>query len=45
MDYGFLFGRDPKPFHPLVRFTGEMLGAMGGQDHPLHQRFLSLCCR
>jgi hypothetical protein len=23
VDYGFLFGRDPKPFRPLVRFSGK----------------------
>jgi phosphatidylinositol 3-kinase len=45
IDYGFLFGRDPKPFRPLVRFTSEMLAALGGSDHTLYQEFLELACR
>ena len=45
VDYGFLFGRDPKPFRPLVRFTQEMVAALGGANHPLLLEFLSVSCR
>ena len=45
VDYGFLFGRDPKPFRPQVRFTQEMVTALGGANHPLLLEFLSVSCR
>jgi hypothetical protein len=45
VDYGFLFGRDPKPFRPLVRFSVEMLSAMGGVEHEMYEEFLNLCSK
>jgi phosphatidylinositol kinase/protein kinase (PI-3 family) len=45
VDYGFLFGRDPKPFRPLVRFSGEMLSAMGGVEHEMYEEFLNSCSK
>ncbi|OQR88816.1 hypothetical protein ACHHYP_06618 [Achlya hypogyna] len=30
IDFGFLFGRDPKPLPPPFRLTPEMVSAMGG---------------
>jgi phosphatidylinositol 3-kinase len=29
VDFGFCFGRDPKPFRPPMRITQEMVNAMG----------------
>ena len=44
IDFGYIFGRDPKPFKPDLRFTQEMLMAMGGEDSPLYEKFLTLSC-
>jgi hypothetical protein len=44
VDFGYMFGRDPKPFKPQLRFTQEMLLAMGGEDSPLYEKFLEYCC-
>ena len=40
IDYGFIFGMDPKPFTPLVRFTKEMLFALGGMDSFYYNQFI-----
>jgi phosphatidylinositol 3-kinase len=44
VDFGYMFGRDPKPFKPQLRFTQEMLLAMVGEDSPLYEKFLQYCC-
>ncbi len=43
VDFGYIFGRDPKPFRPELRFTQEMMFAMGGEDSVLYKEFLSCC--
>ncbi|CAN0011221.1 unnamed protein product, partial [Sphacelaria rigidula] len=30
IDFGYIFGREPKPMAPPFRFTREMADAMGG---------------
>jgi len=32
IDFGYIFGRDPKPFPPKVKFTKDMMDAMGGKE-------------
>jgi len=45
VDFGYIFGRDPKPFAPAVRVPQEVVSALGGQDSNLFERFLALCCQ
>ena len=45
IDFGFIFGRDPKPFPPPMRLTGEMIQGMGGYDSPNYARFKAYCCQ
>ncbi|KXJ93890.1 phosphatidylinositol 3 [Microdochium bolleyi] len=33
-DFGFILGRDPKPFAPVVKLSKEMADAMGGANPP-----------
>lgn len=37
IDFGFILGRDPKPFPPPMKLCREMVEAMGGQDRSLSQ--------
>jgi len=32
VDFGFILGRDPKPFPPPMKLCKEMVVAMGGQE-------------
>ncbi|KAJ1919486.1 Phosphatidylinositol (PI) 3-kinase [Mycoemilia scoparia] len=43
VDFGFILGRDPKPFPPPMKLCKEMVEAMGGMDAPFYQRFKSHC--
>ncbi|KAJ1673225.1 Phosphatidylinositol (PI) 3-kinase, partial [Spiromyces aspiralis] len=43
VDFGFILGRDPKPFPPPMKLCKEMVEAMGGVDAPFYQRFKSHC--
>lgn len=45
IDFGFIFGRDPKPLPPPFRFTRAMADAMGGEDSEHYKRFQSYCCQ
>lgn len=45
IDFGFIFGRDPKPFPPPFRFTRSMVDAMGGEESVHYAQFKSLCCQ
>ena len=45
IDFGFIFGRDPKPFPPPFRFTSTMVDAMGGEDSEYYTKFKTLCCQ
>ena len=44
IDFGYLFGRDPKPFPPPMKLTKEIVEAMGGADSPHYAKFRLLCC-
>lgn len=45
IDFGFIFGQDPKPFPPPFRFTRSMADAMGGEDSEHYARFKTYCCQ
>ena len=45
IDFGFIFGRDPKPLPPPFRFTRAMADAMGGEGSDHYKRFQSYCCQ
>ena len=42
VDFGYIFGLDPKPFKPQLRFTKEMLEALGGEDAQDFKLFLRI---
>ncbi|KAH0481845.1 MAG: LOW QUALITY PROTEIN: uncharacterized protein KVP18_004206 [Porospora cf. gigantea A] len=44
VDFGYLWGDDPKPFPPPMRICKEMLAVMGGQESAGFQRFTA-CMR
>jgi phosphatidylinositol kinase/protein kinase (PI-3 family) len=43
VDFGFIFGRDPKPFPPPVKVCKEMVDGMGGAGSAHYARFKNLC--
>ncbi|KAJ2725794.1 Phosphatidylinositol (PI) 3-kinase [Coemansia sp. Benny D115] len=43
VDYGYILGRDPKPFPPPMKLCKEMVEAMGGMESLMYQRFRSHC--
>ncbi|EPQ26286.1 uncharacterized protein PFL1_06221 [Pseudozyma flocculosa PF-1] len=43
VDFGYILGRDPKPFPPPVKLCKEMIDAMGGPHSPHYARFKGLC--
>jgi phosphatidylinositol 3-kinase len=45
IDFGFIFGRDPKPLPPAFRLTKEMVDGMGGTDAKEYKQFCSLACQ
>ena len=45
IDFGFIFGRDPKPLPPPFRLTREMVEAMGGIESSEYRVFCSLACQ
>ncbi|KAI9169947.1 hypothetical protein LWI28_019983 [Acer negundo] len=44
VDFGYILGRDPKPFPPPMKLCKEMVEAMGGAESPYYTRFKSYCC-
>jgi len=42
IDFGYIFGRDPKPFPPKVKFTKDMMDAMGGAE--FEEQFYEKSC-
>jgi len=44
IDFGYIFGRDPKPFPPPMKFCKEMVMAMGGSGSPQYKDFRTYCC-
>eukprot|EP00934_Nitzschia_sp_Nitz4_P003774 Nitzschia sp. Nitz4//scaffold119_size111653//31897//35236//NITZ4_004185-RA/size111653-augustus-gene-0.210-mRNA-1//1//CDS//3329533821//3764//frame0 len=45
IDFGFMFGRDPKPLPPAFRLTREMVEGMGGLESQEYRQFCSLACQ
>jgi len=45
IDFGFIFGRDPKPLPPAFRLTREMVDGMGGLESTEYRQFCSLACQ
>lgn len=45
VDFGYIFGRDPKPLPPPMRLTKEMIDGMGGPESNNYKRFKSYCCQ
>ena len=45
IDFGYMFGRDPKPLPPAFRLTREMVDGMGGMDSSEYRQFCSLACQ
>ncbi|KAF2498095.1 phosphatidylinositol 3-kinase [Lophium mytilinum] len=43
VDFGYILGRDPKPFAPLMKLSHEMIDGMGGTSHPHYAQFKSYC--
>ncbi|KAJ3073785.1 Phosphatidylinositol (PI) 3-kinase [Podochytrium sp. JEL0797] len=43
IDFGYILGRDPKPFPPPMKLSKEMVDAMGLTTSPSFQHFKSYC--
>lgn len=44
IDFGFIFGQDPKPLPPPFRLTRSMVDCMGGEDSDYYnKKFKSYC--
>ena len=43
IDFGFIFGRDPKPLPPPFRLIRQFIDAMGGEESEHYSRFRSYC--
>ncbi|EUT90653.1 hypothetical protein PFAG_01011 [Plasmodium falciparum Santa Lucia] len=44
IDFGYIFGEDPKPFSPPMKLCKEMIEAMGGAHSIGYEQFLKKCC-
>ncbi|KAM0355844.1 hypothetical protein ACHAPU_000231 [Fusarium lateritium] len=42
-DFGFILGRDPKPFAPLMKLSKEMVDCMGGVQSDHYKQFKQYC--
>jgi phosphatidylinositol 3-kinase len=42
-DFGYILGRDPKPFAPLMKLSSQMVDGMGGRDHANYAQFKQYC--
>ncbi|KAB8648485.1 hypothetical protein FH972_026141 [Carpinus fangiana] len=42
-DFGYILGRDPKPFAPLMKLSKEMIEGMGGANSPHYLEFKQHC--
>merc|ERR1712039_768010 len=45
IDFGFILGKDPKPFPTPMRICKEMVEGMGGFSSPGYQSFKAKCCQ
>ncbi|BDA44872.1 phosphatidylinositol 3-kinase VPS34 [Coccomyxa sp. Obi] len=44
IDFGFIMGRDPKPWPPPFKLSREMVEAMGGAESELYRAFCAHAC-
>ena len=44
IDFGYILGRDPKPFPPPMKLCKEMVEAMGGTESEYFGKFKTYCC-
>lgn len=44
VDFGFILGRDPKPFPPPMKLCKEMVEGMGGHYSESYLKFKEHCC-
>ncbi|CDR44756.1 CYFA0S15e02454g1_1 [Cyberlindnera fabianii] len=42
-DFGYILGRDPKPFPPLMKLPPQIIDAFGGADSPNYHKFRNYC--
>ncbi|KAI5292533.1 Phosphatidylinositol (PI) 3-kinase [Ascosphaera acerosa] len=42
-DFGYILGRDPKPFAPLMKLCTDMVEGMGGASSPNYMQFKQYC--
>lgn len=42
-DFGYILGRDPKPFAPLMKLSKEMIEGMGGPQSSNYREFKQYC--
>lgn len=42
-DFGFILGRDPKPFAPAMKLSKEMVDCMGGSNSEQYRQFKQYC--
>lgn len=42
-DFGYILGRDPKPFPAQMKLSREMVEGMGGTSSPYYAQFKSFC--
>lgn len=45
IDFGYIFGADPKPYPPPFRLTKEMVEGMGGIQSQNYIKFQTYCCQ
>ncbi|KJE91037.1 phosphoinositide-3-kinase [Capsaspora owczarzaki ATCC 30864] len=43
IDFGYILGRDPKPFPPPMKLAKEMVEGMGGANSVHYKKFLAHC--
>ena len=43
IDFGFILGRDPKPFAPLIKICKEMVEGLGGTGSAQYAQFKQYC--
>ena len=43
IDFSFCIGHDPKPFHPSIRITKDMIDMIGGENSEDYNKFIQNC--
>ncbi|XP_055372402.1 phosphatidylinositol 3-kinase catalytic subunit type 3-like [Condylostylus longicornis] len=43
IDFSYILGKDPKPMAPPIKFTKEMIEAMGGIESKYYMKFRNYC--